>query len=203
MTESSFQEIDGRKLRDFFHGCLQQTGWPERAEVRFDQGIWKFIEQNHTFNTILWRQEDLARRLQAPAEEIVANKRAIDRHNQLRNDSIEQMDRLILAQLADIKPVPQAWHNSETAGAIIDRLSILSLKVHHMGLQIERGDVTDEHRLQSREKHTQLLYQQEDLERCLDRLLSACAAGQAFFKIYRQHKMYNDPRFNPLIHASC
>ncbi|MBF0159537.1 MAG: DUF4254 domain-containing protein [Magnetococcales bacterium] len=191
----------GQQLRDFFQQCLQQADWPEQAAPHFDGGLWRFIEQNHCFNTILWRQEDLARRTNAPAEEIVLNKRTIDRHNQLRNDSIEQIDRLILEQLADVPLQPQAWHNSETAGAIIDRLSILSLKVYHMGLQLERDDVTDEHRVLCRDKQAQLLQQQQDLERCLDHLLQSCAAGQAFFKIYRQHKMYNDPRMNPLIHA--
>ena len=45
------------------------------------------IAANHFHNRSLWAQEDLARRTQAPDAEIVANKRAIDRHNQARNDA--------------------------------------------------------------------------------------------------------------------
>jgi hypothetical protein len=36
---------------------------------------------------------------------------------------------------------------------------------------------------------------------CLDALLADAAAGRAYFKVYRQFKMYNDPRFNPVLVA--
>ena len=39
--------------------------------------------------------------------------------------------------------------------------------------------------------------QRADLGSCLDALLADAQAGRAYFKVYRQFKMYNDPRFNP------
>ena len=41
--------------------------------------------------------------------------------------------------------MPRARLNSETACAMTDRLSILSLKCHHMRQQTLRADVTDAH----------------------------------------------------------
>ena len=89
--------------------------------------------------------------------------------------------------------------NSETAGAMIDRLSILALKVHAMRQQSERRDVDDAHRAASRARLARLNEQRADLGGCLDALLADAAAGRAYFKVYRQFKMYNDPRFNPAL----
>jgi hypothetical protein len=35
----------------------------------------------------------------------------------------------------------------------------------------------------------------------IDALLADAQAGRAYFKVYRQFKMYNDPRFNPVLVA--
>jgi len=53
----------------------------------------------------------------------------------------------------------------------------------------------------SRAKLQRLLEQRQDLAACLDALLADAAAGRAFFKVYRQFKMYNDPRWNPQLVA--
>ena len=41
--------------------------------------------------------------------------------------------------------------------------------------------------------------QRADLATCLDALLVDAARGTAYFKVYRQFKMYNDPRMNPAL----
>jgi Protein of unknown function (DUF4254) len=168
---------------------------------------------NHHFNSSLWAEEDLARRTQVGDSEIATNKRAIDRFNQARNDAIERMDEILLAELGLIEPanaqndapairVPAgARLNSETAGSMIDRMSIMALKIHAMRLQTQREDVDDAHRANCQIKLEKLLEQREDLGRCLDELLADAQVGRAYFKIYRQFKMYNDPRFNPVLVA--
>ena len=67
------------------------------------------------------------------------------RYNQQRNDAIERIDEALLARHRRRDARADAWHNSETAGAMIDRLSILALKIHHMRAQTLRADATAEH----------------------------------------------------------
>jgi hypothetical protein len=50
-------------------------------------------------------------------------------------------------------------------------------------------------------KLDRLQQQRSDLGACLDALLADAKAGRAYFKVYRQFKMYNDPRFNPALVA--
>ncbi len=169
--------------------------------ARFKQGFWQAVEANHWHNCALWEQEDLARRRSVPDSEIASNKRAIDAHNQKRNDAIERMDEFVLSELSFVKRKPSARQNSETAGAMIDRLSILSLKIHAMRLQTERKDVDQAHIKACPSKLRILDEQRKDLAACLDRLLGEAARGETFFKVYRQYKMYNDPNLNPAIYG--
>lgn len=164
--------------------------------------LWPWIEQNHHFNTLLWDEEDRARRTDVGAIEIAASKRLIDRHNQLRNDAVEAIDECLLALLAGVERKDMARLHSETAGAIIDRLSILALKVFHMAEQTRRHDASREHVGACRAKLDRLVMQRTDLAQCLDRLLSDCVAGVAWFKVYRQFKMYNDPALNPYLYRA-
>jgi hypothetical protein len=190
---------------------LDAPGWPAREPAARNPGLWEWIQTNHRFNSLLWAEEDLARRTQVVDAEIAANKRAIDRYNQARNDATERVDELLLVELSLVDPasartdaplstVPSGSRlNSETAGSMIDRLSILALKVHAMRLQAERRDVDGAHRSTSAAKLERLQQQRADLSACLDALLADCRAGRAHFKVYRQFKMYNDPRFNPAL----
>jgi hypothetical protein len=52
-------------------------------------------------------------------------------------------------------------------------------------------------------KLARLQQQRADLAGCLQTLLDEAAAGRAYFKVYRQFKMYNDPRFNPVLVAEA
>ncbi len=166
--------------------------------------ITHWIETNHRFNTLLWDEEDLARRTRATDAEIAANKRAIDGYNQARNDAVERMDEIMLVAL-NIADVSQhksgARHHSETAGAMIDRLSILALKIRAMTAQTQRTDADAAHVANATQKLIQLKRQHSDLGACFDALIKNCAEGSEVFKIYRQFKMYNDPRYNPALVA--
>ncbi|NRF67928.1 DUF4254 domain-containing protein [Aquincola sp. S2] len=194
-------------------GLLARADWPREEPPPRDDALWHWMQANHRFNCRLWAEEDLARRTQVADSEIAANKRAIDGFNQARNDATERVDELLLIALglvdaasartdAPVSTVPAgARLNSETAGSMIDRLSIMALKVHAMRAQTERQDVDAEHIAASRVKLARLEQQRSDLGSCLDALLVDAAAGHAYFKVYRQFKMYNDPRFNPALVA--
>jgi hypothetical protein len=193
---------------------LARPGWPQaEPEAPDASSVWHWIETNHLFNSRLWAEEDLARRTQVSDSDIAANKRAIDRFNQARNDATERVDELLLVALGLVDPasartdapitrVPAgARLNSETAGSMIDRLSIMALKVHAMRQQTQRQDADAAHISASQGKLQRLLEQRADLGACLDSLLADAQAGRAYFKVYRQFKMYNDPRFNPVLVA--
>lgn len=168
--------------------------WPGTPE-------WQWIAANHHYNQLLWDEEDRARRTDVPAAAIAGSKRLIDQYNQRRNDAVEAIDESILAQLAQVVPLPGARLSSETAGAMIDRLSILALKIFHMQRQAERTDADAAHVDACRGKVERLHTQRGDLACCLDQLLAEAAAGRAYFKVYRQFKMYNDPALNPWLNG--
>lgn len=195
-----FDDIPSLKISALHDAKLGIPQWAATAPADFSEGVWKFIELNHRFNNLLWDEEDLARRKNVPDSEIAANKRAIDRYNQQRNDAIENIDNLLLQRLTNVTPRDDAWLNSETAGSIIDRLSIVSLKIHHMRLQTQRTDVEPAHIDTCTQKLNRLIEQRSDLQFCLDTLLQAASIGLARFKIYRQFKMYNDPTLNPYLY---
>ena len=198
-------------------GLLATPGWPgsdpQHEPAPRDDALWLWVQTNHRFNSRLWAEEDLARRTTVGPADIAANKRAIDGFNQARNDATERVDELLLINLglvdaasartdAPVSTVAAgARLNSETAGSIIDRMSIMALKVHAMRQQTERSDVDAAHVDSSRIKLARLLQQRADLGACLEELLGDSLAGRAYFKVYRQFKMYNDPRFNPALVA--
>ncbi|MCG2586858.1 DUF4254 domain-containing protein [Massilia sp. TS11] len=162
-----------------------------------DGPLWAAIARNHACNCQLWDEEDRARRTDVGAAAIAASKRLIDQANQQRNDAVEAIDEAIL--LAGLPVGAQARLHSETAGAMIDRLSILALKVYHMCEQTARTDVDPGHVARCHDKLLRLKLQRSDLAGCLQRLLAELAAGRAYFKVYRQFKMYNDPTLNPYL----
>jgi hypothetical protein len=183
---------------------------PKSADIiRFHDGgapaaasaVWAAIAANHHHNSMLWDEEDLARRKHVPDSAIAANKRAIDGHNQKRNDAVEKIDEAILETFRKLRLKNNARLNSETAGAMIDRLSILSLKIKAMRKQTERTDVDPAHIDTCRAKLERLMEQRGDLASCLDRLLEEFARGESYYKIYRQFKMYNDPKLNPAVYG--
>ena len=191
--------IQARELTTFHDSRHAVAGWAKSGTAEHGGGVWQAVEDNHRCNCLLWDEEDLARRRSVPDAEIAGNKRAIDGHNQKRNDAIERIDEHLLGFFQGKKE--NARLNSETPGAMIDRLSILSLKIHHMRLQTLRSDVDRAHVENCLLKLNRLNEQRVDLAACLDRLLAECARGESYFKIYRQFKMYNDPALNPAIYG--
>jgi hypothetical protein len=192
--------LSARRITTFHDDCLAVARWYEQP-ARHADGLWQWIETNHRFNTELWDEEDLARRRDVPDSAIAANKRRIDAFNQKRNDAVERIDDLILQALA-VTMNSAARLNAETAGMMIDRLSILSLKLKAMLQQTLRTDVGEEHLGSCRQKLDRLIEQRNDLAASFDELLADCLAGRARYKIYRQFKMYNDPALNPALYGA-
>lgn len=168
------------------------TDWPAR------------IARQHRANFDLWHIEDEARTPGATDAELAGVKRRIDRTNQLRNDLAEELDRVLMEWLAaQGLPNPGAPLNSESPGLIIDRLSILALKIFHTREEIQRSDTSSSHKDRNRDRLAILQEQRDDLAGCLESLWQETLAGTRRFRVYRQLKMYNDPSLNPAIYRKA
>ena len=87
--------------------------------------------------------------------------------------------------------------NTESPGWVVDRMSILCLKIYHMKEQALRKDVTTIHLKKCEEKLSVLIEQQLDLSGAFDELLDDYESGFKKMKVYRQMKMYNDTSLSP------
>lgn len=162
------------------------------------------VARQHLANFELWHIEDEARAPGATDHEIAGVKRRIDRTNQRRNDFAEELDRLLLQWLAGRGlPRPDAPLHSESPGLMIDRLSILALKIYHTREEAMRADAPEGHAQRNLQRLALLTEQRADLAGCLDTLWRETLAAERRFKIYRQLKMYNDPALNPAIYRKA
>ena len=84
---------------------------------------------------------------------------------------------------------------AETIGWLADKLTIVELKIYHMREQAERSDRSTEFRAQCEGRLAVLREQRDDLAAELTALAADIAAGRVTPKVYRQFKMYNDPRY--------
>ena len=157
---------------------------------------------NHRANYDLWHEEDKARDPHATDAAIAAVKRSIDRLNQHRNDLVEQIDLAAVLALAESLPSQDdsAPLHSETPGLMLDRLSILSLKLYHTAEEAQRSSASESHRQRNNTRLAVLNEQRDDLAACLGALWQEVLAGHRRFKLYRQMKMYNDPSLNPVLY---
>lgn len=84
---------------------------------------------------------------------------------------------------------------AETIGSLVDKISIVNLKIYHMKEQLKRADIDDSFRKDIKLKIRILKLQLSDLQNELDDLFKDVVTGKKELKVYRQFKMYNDPRY--------
>jgi hypothetical protein len=181
----------------------QSEPWPEPGLLQSlaQQPAAELIETilgNHRANFDLWHEEDKAREPGASDATITQVKHNIDQLNQRRNDLLEAMDRILLAAAGEQNG--DAPLHSETPGLILDRLSILALKIYHTAEEARRESASEAHRERNRARLALLVEQRDDLAGCLEALWDDVLHRRRRFKLYRQMKMYNDPELNPAIY---
>ncbi len=152
-------------------------------------------------DTVQWHLEDIIRLPAIDPIEGIAIKRRIDKSNQVRTDMVEKIDDYFLEAFKNSEPKPGTRINSETPAWLLDRMSILLLKIYHMREQTLRTDVDEEHREKCRVKLNVLLEQREDMKHAFDELMTDIKNGDRRFKVYRQMKMYNDASLNPMLYG--
>ena len=144
---------------------LSPAVWAQQSAVPLTfptQGL-VWAHRLHLCNFRLWHVEDGVRRPGASERFIAQSKRAIDTFNQQRHEQIEQLDTWLFTLLYEHNPrrLTRTELHSETPGNLLDRLSILTLKVYYMGREAERQDATVVHR-----------------QTCRHRLARACRAAR-------------------------
>lgn len=170
--------------------------WKQDGIDLCQDGLLRIVEENHAFNYQLWHAEDRARREDMGHTFVYHAKREIDQHNQQRNNRMEAIDEWLFTALKPAASTTCPVH-SETPGMMIDRLSILALKLFHMHQQSTRQDTDETHRQSCLDKSLTLMEQQKQLHQCLSDLLQATRNQTRTFRVYHQFKMYNDPTLNP------
>jgi hypothetical protein len=185
------------RMQDEMTTALHETNGGVEIETSAD-GLMALAMAQHRANFELWHEEDKARVPRVPDAEIVRVKQAIDVLNQRRNDLVEKMDLWLIERLDQDIAAPL---HSETPGLMVDRLSILALKIYHTREEAHRISATEEHRLRNVGRLALLEEQRSDLAECLDALWAEVLQGTRRFKLYRQMKMYNDPELNPAVYG--
>ncbi|MDH4262999.1 MAG: DUF4254 domain-containing protein [Spirochaetia bacterium] len=175
---------------------------PYKLDEEFIENL---LYHKNWIDTVQWHLEDIIRDPEIDPVEGIKIKRRIDRSNQMRNDTVEKIDEWLLKAFEKllIKKTSNAKMNSESPAWIIDRLSILCLKIYHMEVEIERTDASPEHRVSCARKLDLLSQQLADLTNCFNELMEEIIQGDKFMKVYRQMKMYNDPSMNPTLYKNA
>jgi Protein of unknown function (DUF4254) len=84
---------------------------------------------------------------------------------------------------------------AETIGSLVDKITIIELKIYHMREQVARDDVDAEFRQRCEGRLDVMREQRDDLNAELTKLARDIAGGRVTPKVYRQFKMYNDPQY--------
>ncbi len=213
---------NGRELQMVFWGVIERwhtsedsiADWESALReipLRHERDWGRMIEHLQLINTFQWHEEDRSH-LDGISDPILAAvKRSIDASNSRRVHAVDALDDLIHSRLAAAGLLADgAPLHSESPGSIIDRLTVLALKIFHLrealhetGLFDPNDDQTGDDQTtddqtpdeRSRELHQRLRLlteQHVDLTLCLDRLFDDIRAGKVGLKLYRQVKFYRD-----------
>ena len=153
-------------------------------------------------DTVQWHFEDIIRDEHIDPVAALTLKRRIDKSNQVRTDMVELVDEQARNFYANVRVNADARLNTESPAWAIDRLSILMLKIYHMQEQTDRTDIDDEQRASCNGKLAVLLEQEKDLSTGITQLFEAISEGRIYMKVYKQMKMYNDPKLNPVLYKT-
>lgn len=166
------------------------------------QSFEALLYDKNWIDTVQWHLEDIIRAPDIKPTEGIQIKRRIDKSNQDRTDVVEKVDDYFLEYFKTTTPKAGARINSETPAWLLDRMSILMLKIYHMKEQTERKDASEEHIKKCQVKLAVLMEQKGDMQLAFDEMMEDIGAGVRRFKVYRQMKMYNDASLNPVLYGN-
>ena len=157
-----------------------------------------YAKANHLMNFKLWHAEDRAR-IPDEQDKIIADcKRTIDLLNKKRTEFYEYVDDSFMFLLKNcIVNNADVPFNTESIGSIVDRLSVLSLKIYHMKEEKKRRTFKNNDYKEISDKLKILIQQKKVLVSAFKNLITEYIDGTKRPIIYKQLKMYNDKNLNP------
>ncbi|WP_329131308.1 DUF4254 domain-containing protein [Streptomyces sp. NBC_01476] len=139
------------------------------------------VTRLHTVNGLLWDTEDRVRSALLSAAQVTDCKREIDQLNAERNALAERADE-VLGSLADAGRADAPLH-TETLASVVDRLSVLTLRIWHSERAAARDSL-------ARRRVPALHGQREELCAALDALVSDVVAGRRRLPLPARFKLY-------------
>lgn len=191
--------IFNRSIEDYHKTDNVDANMPEHFA---ENSVEQLMYLKNWIDTVQWHLEDIVRDPEINPEYGMEIKRRIDKSNQHRTDTVEHIDDYYINMFKDVTPKAGVKINTESPAWVVDRLSILCLKIYHMQEQVDRKDASAEHIQKCTDKLNILLEQQEDLSASFDELLEDYKQGNKRIKVYRQMKMYNDDSLNPVLYGT-
>ena len=187
--------IDVRELQRVHDEALALgADAPDDALQAPHDGFAATVAREHACNLLIWRHEEFARQPGAPDAIVAQAKRTIDIHNKARNDWIERIDTAIaeMIEALDVAPAADASMNTETVGSVIDRLSIMAIRIHHLRADLggDRPDPLGAHA--TVDELATCERQRRELAAALESVLSDITTGRKRHMAHRHLKIYAD-----------
>jgi hypothetical protein len=199
MTSKQCIQLFNRSINDYHLKDNVDTA----IKNPFEEGsIEALMYLKNWVDTVQWHYEDIIRDPKIDPIAGMQLKRKIDKSNQHRTDLVEKIDDFYMEQFKAVKVNESATLNTESPAWVVDRLSILCLKIYHMQEQVDRTEATEAHKQQCENKLATLKEQEIDLSASFDQLLEDFNKGTKKIKVYRQMKMYNDTDLNPVLYKN-
>ena len=160
--------IEAAVCKEVFSRCISEYHIKDNVDQEINNpypggSIEGLLYNKCWIDTVQWHYEDLIRDPEIDPHDGMALKRLIDASNQRRTDMVEAIDDWFLMQYKDVNVDDNATINTESPAWVIDRLSILALKIYHMQEQVDRQEVDEDHVLKAKAKLEVLMEQQTDL----------------------------------------
>ncbi len=178
--------------RELWVGLLSMAADPPPMPETNDPGFLAAVVRLHGCNLNLWELEDRVRRSELTDAEIVSVKRGIDRENLRRHDAIEALDRAALDLLDSCAtpPQPDAPLHTESPAMVIDRLSVLALRIHHLRRALDGEGLQDAKRMRLSEKQSATELQVQALIEAALLYFDELSRGARCFSAVTQVKWY-------------
>lgn len=148
----------------------------------------------HYCNFLQWDREGKVRSRDISPDTVASLKREIDISNMERHELVEKLDEFCVSQLNIVErnDWSELFLNSETIGQMVDRISILILKIFFTNCHSKKIELDSELRNICSLRVSELRLQLKYVSTCYDRFLAYLRNGTGYMLACKQFKMYED-----------